>query len=708
MKIEITTETVVRKLIGAVTSEAPPVVGSIINFLLDELIFPKTEVDIWAQVEKRVTELVRKEIQDALAKDAFARVQARLTGLGNAFRQYALVVDQNERQIRLGYLLMQAEIVTAEVVTVPDKYLPRVVEPLQLVMVTHIAALLDQVKMYPDRYENQMALNTTAIRYSDLAGSLYKRFWEFRMSKIAEGKGTIVMTEETRLTIGKPEKKVQFKAYDKFAQWQHNVEGYEAGSFLVGVYSPWVPKDFESKEFYDAQEDARRRVAAYGQKEGAEVDAWWTEHLTGLTGDEGFMRLVDWPGVNGQVKLKDRTVMRAFPVKAAGKTADVATVPDRIELFLNQQMDQFMTAGPRYVQTYRLPGSPRLGEQANIFYRADTYDTAIAAIYLLLRGDVARATDLVDGLCTALEHDPIGGGRIVAATKATNLLDPGENYATSIYYPDGGTRDVGNMCWAGIAMTRLYAQTRRYRYLHNSLLIGDWLMANCYVMDDWFGFSGGEDQWGTKRPWRSVEHNVDAYAFFNNLHILTKDARWSEAAEHARKLVRACLTRDGYYVTGTGVGMTLNSAVVPTDAQSWTALANLNPEANARSLQFMLDRLSTQTVGYSGFKFARDGSGVQYEATAGAVMALFLQDGQLRDKSKSFYQGMEAAIKRAPNGDGLGVVATPGTEADTGPGLGWKYYNWLHVASSAWTGLAFLAREDPYANPYAPVRVVTP
>ena len=702
MAIVISTETVVRKLVGVATSEAPPVVGSIINFILDELIFPKKEVDIWAQVEGRVTALVRQEISDALAKDAFSRVLARLSGLGNAFRQYALVVDQNERQIRLGYLLMQAEIVTAEVATVPDKYLPRVVEPLQLVMITHVAALLDQVKMHPDRYEHQMALNSTAIRYSDMAGSLYKRFWEFRMKNIAEGRGALIMTEETRLTIGKPEKKVHFMAYDKFAQWEHNVEGYETG-FLVNVYSPWVPKDFESKEFWDAQDNARQLIAAYGKKEGQAVDDWWTEHLTRYTGDEGFMRLVDWPGVNGERKPRDRTAIRAFPLKAAGKVADSASVPDRIEMFLCQQMDQFMTTGPRYVQTYRLPGSPRLGEQANIFYRADTYDTAVAAIYFLLRGDVSRAKDLVDGLCTALEHDPVGGGRIVAATKATALLDPGDNYATSVYYPDGGTRDVGNMCWAGIAMTRLYAQTRRYRYLHNSLLIAEWLMTNCYVMDDWFGFSGGEDQWGNKRPWRSVEHNVDAYAFFKNLHVLTKDQRWSEAAEHARKLVVACLLRDGYYVTGTGVGQTLNSGVVPTDAQSWTALANLNPGGNERSLQFMLDRLSDKTVGYSGFKFALNGSGIQCEASAGAVMALFLQGGQLRDKAQSFYGSLDAIIKRATNGDGLGVVATPGAEADTGPGLGWKYFNWLHVASSAWTGLAFLARENPYANPYAPV-----
>ena len=86
-------------------------------------------------------------------------------------------------------------------------------------------------------------------------------------------------------------------------------------------------------------------------------------------------------------------------------------------------------------------------------------------------------------------------------------------------------------------------------------------------------------------------------------------------------------------------------------------------------------------------------------------MALYLQGGQLKDKANAYYQSLEAQIKRATNSDGLGVVATPGSEADTGAGLGWKYFNWLHVASSAWTGLAFLARDDAYANPYALVKI---
>ena len=177
------------------------------------------------------------------------------------------------------------------------------------------------------------------------------------------------------------------------------------------------------------------------------------------------MNFVDWPGQEGERKPKDRMAVQAFPVQRVAATiADVTPQLDRIDLFLGQQMDQFSISGPRYAQTYRLPGVVKFGDKGNMFYRADTYDTSVAAIYLTLRGQLQRATDLADALCAALEHDPLGGGRIVAATKATAVVDSDDNYATSMFYPDGGTRDIGNMCWAGIALTRLYAKTRQFRY----------------------------------------------------------------------------------------------------------------------------------------------------------------------------------------------------------------------------------------------------
>ena len=133
-----------------------------------------------------------------------------------------------------------------------------------------------------------------------------------------------------------------------------------------------------------------------------------------------------------------------------------------------------------------------------MFYRADTYDTSVAAIYFSLRDQVQRATDLAGALCPAMEHDP-RGGRVVAATKATGVVASDDNFATSVFFPDGSTRDIGNICWAGIALTRLYAKTRQFRYLYSAQVIGNWIRANCAVDDAWQGFSGGEEAWGAKR-----------------------------------------------------------------------------------------------------------------------------------------------------------------------------------------------------------------
>lgn len=320
---------------------------------------------------------------------------------------------------------------------------------------------------------------------------------------------------------------------------------------------------------------------------------------------------------------------------------------------------------------------------------------------------MGRAADLADALAVALNHDAKGGGRIVAATRGDELLDRGVGNTTSIFVHDGGRRDVGNMSWAGLALTRMFHRTRRYRYLHAAETIGRWIIAHCSVADEWGGFSGGEDQWGGKLAWRSVEHNVDAFTFFANLHHLTGDAAWAAASESARGLVIACRVERNlnamWYVTGTGTTQVLNDEVIPTDTQSWTALAGIDPgRAEGISLSYMIQHMHTSSAGFEGTKFAQHGAEVQNEATAGAAMALWLCGGDaMRPMAQRWLDSLTRQITEAPNADGYGVVATPAAEAKTGPGLGWSYFNFLHVASSAWTGLALLARDNPGANPYA-------
>jgi len=380
---------------------------------------------------------------------------------------------------------------------------------------------------------------------------------------------------------------------------------------------------------------------------------------------------------------------------------------DRLELFLEQQMDQFGASGPRYCQTYRLSAEALKSANAVMHIRADTYDTAVACIFFQERGRMDRAADLADALVLAVNHDAKGGGRIMAATRADELLDKGRGNTTSEFIHDGGRRDIGNMCWAGLALTRMYHRTRRHRYLHAAETIGRFILQNCAVADDWGGFSGGEDPWGNKYLWRSVEHNVDAFSLFQNLHFLTKQQRWADVQASARKLVLACRVQKSanvvYYVTGTGTTKVLNDGVIPTDTQSWTALAGIDPGANEMySLLYMVQQMNATTSGFRGTKFAQHGSEVQNEATAGAAMALWLRGGDsMRGPAEAWYDSLQKQILVGTNSDGYGLVATPAPEAKTGPGLGWSYFNFLHVASSAWTGLALLARESPGANPYA-------
>eukprot|EP00244_Chara_vulgaris_P004326 TRINITY_DN1856_c0_g2_i1.p1 TRINITY_DN1856_c0_g2~~TRINITY_DN1856_c0_g2_i1.p1 ORF type:complete len:285 (-),score=39.98 TRINITY_DN1856_c0_g2_i1:6-797(-) len=263
-----------------------------------------------------------------------------------------------------------------------------------------------------------------------------------------------------------------------------------------------------------------------------------------------------------------------------------------------------------------------------------------------------------------------------------------------------------------MAMTRLHraltSQDCNYRskYLDYALTAGNWIMSNTKVDDQLGGFSGGYEEGGAKRGWRSVEHNTDVFVFFTNLFKLTKDCKWQEGADSAAKFVRACRLGDEWglrYCAGTlGDSQNLNVFVVPTDCQTWTSLASIDPCSNSGCLQFMLKNMPTQSAGFSGILFSRTGREVQNENTAGAAMSLFLNDHSA--EAQVLYDSLERQIADAPNSDGFGIVATPATESFTGDGLGWSYFNWPHTAASAWTGLAFLVKEGQCsANPFATI-----
>ena len=715
---KLNAEDVLHKLVNLGVGQLP-FGGGFVNYLVDTVIFPSPEVDLWKEVEGKVAKLVADRIDNMVmtaAANSATILFARLRAFGNQLRQIGYVTDPQDRKQRFAAMLGVLDSALAECTALPGAYCLTAADVLRPLSLAHIAILLELKAMEPHRYEHQSALNQTAILYSDLAGKLFERSMAWRRAMVGRGEGFLHIWDSDLTSTYPRTKSVHVQVYDKF--WNNVWQPGENGVSIIHKKATGLKADFADTRYEDLLTEARNALTAYDAQLQADFTALWKKKLldytAGRDGKSGFMLLVDWPGVEREKQGTATANIRwmTFPVVPTPTAGLAGTTLDRLELFLEQQMDQFTTAGPRYCQTYRLSAEALKGPNAVMHTRADTYDTAVACIYFQERGNLARAADLADALVLAQNHDARGGGRIMAATRADELLDRGRGNTTSEFVHDGGRRDIGNMCWAGLALTRMYHRTRRHRYLHAAETIGRWIVGHCTVADEWEGFSGGEDQWGGKYLWRSVEHNVDAFSFFNNLHHLTRAQGWADAAARARRLVLACRVKKSenvmYYVTGTGTTKELNAGVIPTDTQSWTSLAGIDPgAAEGYSLLYMLHNMDATSAGFAGTKFAQHGSEIQNEATAGAAMALWLRgDDAFRNAATRYLDALEKQIAKAPNADGYGVVATPVAEATTGPGLGWSYFNFLHVASSAWTGLALLAKENPGANPYAPLAKV--
>jgi hypothetical protein len=711
---KLNAEDVLHKLVNLGVDQLP-FGGGFVNYLVDTVIFPSPQVDLWKEVEGKVEKLVADRIDNMVmtaAANSATILFARLRAFGNQLRQIGYVTDPQDRKQRFAAMLGVLDSALAECSALPGAYCLTAADVLRPLSLAHIAILLELKAMEPHRYEHQSALNQTAILYSDLAGKLFERSMAWRRAMVGRGEGFLYIWDSNATTTYPRTHTVHVQVYDKF--WNNVWQRGENGVSIIHKQADGLRMDSVDNRYEDLLTEARNALTAYDEQIQAEFTALWKKKLLNYTagpdGKTGFMKLVDWDGVNREKEGKATTGIRVMTFPAARTPpAEVSGTPvDRLELFLEQQMDQFAASGPRYCQTYRLSAEALKGPNAIMHTRADTYDTSVACIFFQERGRMDRAASLADALVLAIDHDAKGGGRIMAATRADELLDRGRGNTTSEFVHDGGRRDVGNMSWAGLALTRMYHRTKRHRYLHAAETVGRWILQNCAVADDWGGFSGGEDQWGNRYLWRSVEHNVDAFSLFQNLHHLTRQQRWADAQASARRLVMACrVTKNPgmmCYVTGTGTTMVLNAGVIPTDTQSWTSLAGIDPGADPLTLPYMLQNMDATSAGFPGTKFAQHGSEIQNEATAGAAMALLLRpDEPSRTAGSRYLDSLVKQMTDAKNADGYGVVATPAAEAKTGPGLGWSYFNFLHVASSAWTGLALLARENPGANPYAPL-----
>jgi hypothetical protein len=379
-----------------------------------------------------------------------------------------------------------------------------------------------------------------------------------------------------------------------------------------------------------------------------------------------------------------------------------------------------------------------------MIYRGDIYDQSLAACWFIERarqnfanGDdlsvnLNRAQKLLDAVILLAYYDPCGDGRLRNAYWANNLVDG----TSSVMDPSAG---IGNMSYFGIALTRFYDlaeqtgyldPTARRQYLDIAKEKADWIITYCSDNNGCGGFTGGYDNWGQKAfKWKSTEHNIDVYVFAKNLFVLDGDAKWADMAESAANFVRCMFvevdSQHGYYLTGTlDDGITPNSSLIPADAQAWTALArrgNLEIDTNdraVRAMRWLLENLKAGCSGDSlpdeGIKFSSAGKNMQSEVTASASLALVWLDFE-SNQAQAFIELLDwIRLNSGRNDDGIspgiGIVATPCSEgAWTGYGLDAWYYNFRHVASSAWTGLMVMVSQGhEMANPLRPLSIPEP
>ncbi|KAB1142385.1 Tat pathway signal sequence domain protein [Streptomyces luteolifulvus] len=416
-----------------------------------------------------------------------------------------------------------------------------------------------------------------------------------------------------------------------------------------------------------------------------------------------------------------------------------ASAPRRAYAFLDAAMDAYPDHGTtRLAQSYT--------DQAGLFSTAFTYDNALVILANLAsrtKNARSRATALGDALLYAQAHDPAyDDGRLRQAYNVgPYTYYDGSSQPDGFVRPDGtanvGTQfgftgtAVGDMAWAGIALSALARRTGERRFLTGAVRIGEWIDRVARTDEPLGGYKFGVDGAGKKLPYTATEHNTDLVGLFGQLARLTGDRVWLERRARAAAFVRKMWEPSGgFFYTGSDDGVTINKSPIPEDTQTWTQLALASP-AHARSVDWartelaVLDtadrRNSTVPAGqsYEGVTFSSasllanedapiaqfqpkpDRSGVWFEGTAHLALALRNRHAPGDEgRARRLIASIERAQDRLGGNQTVGGKALPGKSGvvsassplDTGFGFG--YYPYRHTGATAWYLMA-VARANP-------------
>ncbi|NCC51985.1 MAG: hypothetical protein EOM20_12325 [Spartobacteria bacterium] len=368
---------------------------------------------------------------------------------------------------------------------------------------------------------------------------------------------------------------------------------------------------------------------------------------------------------------------------------------------------------PRFLTSYQTQADDTFFDQ-RMCNTAYLYDNALALLALLAGADIARAQLIADAILYAQRNDRFyRDGRLRNAYQGGDLAAPpgywadGRSFTTRLpgywdvraaaWVEDGtsvGTH-AGNMAWAGLALISFYEKAGGSDYLDGAIRIAEWLEANCRDTRGCGGYCAGYEGWEPtpqKLSYKSTEHNIDLYALFQRLFLITGESIWRERADYARHFFLAMWDpADGKFWTGTHEdGVTISRDVIPVDAQAWALMALREAHVPYRKcLEYSEDNLR---IGH-GYDFNQDGDGIWYEGTAQMAVAFDLAGHTQRrnDIMGLLYSAQDLHTGGIPAAQQDGLTTGFYTNGD----VPWVYYKRLHVGATAWMLLA-----EKQVNPF--------
>ena len=349
---------------------------------------------------------------------------------------------------------------------------------------------------------------------------------------------------------------------------------------------------------------------------------------------------------------------------------------------------------------------------ANLKNIAFSYDNAVTAMAFISSGNQYAAKDILDSFLYAIAHDRYQAGRVRNAYVAGDITGiPGwSDYARIPVLYNAGSNSwqengqhagssTGNTSYVALALLQYHARYGGDKYLDAAKQLMDWVLEECGASSP--GFTAGYDGWPengsgavSTNTYKSIEHNVDAYAAFKRLAEVTGEQKYRDAADSALQFVLSMYDgKLGLFHTGTmSDGVTVNQENTVLDAQVWACLALGDQFEPYTAALKKVDAMQTKEGGYA-FCEANNHGGWWAEGTAFAALMYRLRgDSQKSDAALDALCGIQLK-------NGLFPAATV-DNLSTGiylfDGTAWEYGSEAHIAPAAWFVMA-VNQFNPYA-----------